>query len=69
MDIFWDASGDDGAGANDVVSYEIERRPVGGSFASVGTVLAGVTSAVDTSVSVGRRRRAIRLLQQFTDTR
>ncbi len=53
LDVFWTLSGDDGAGANDVVNYEIERRPIGGAFVSAGVVAAGSTSAVDAAVLTG----------------
>ncbi|MFQ5515552.1 MAG: right-handed parallel beta-helix repeat-containing protein, partial [Myxococcota bacterium] len=50
----WVRSDDDGAGANDVVSYDVERATEsGGSFAVVGGVPAGTAAAVDPTATPG----------------
>ena len=50
----WSLSGDDGAGANDVASYRVERRTVGTlDFAALGSVAAGVGQFVDGGAAPG----------------
>jgi hypothetical protein len=51
ISISWVLSADDGAGADDISSYKIERREgVSGSFSLAGTVSAGTGSFTDTAV-------------------
>ncbi|RLC56846.1 MAG: hypothetical protein DRI30_05215, partial [Chloroflexi bacterium] len=50
IDLLWTLSADDGAGADDVESYQVERRTIGeANFINVGSVLAGNSSFVDSS--------------------
>jgi len=52
--VAWLKSLDDGAGADSVIEYVIRRRQgVGGAFAEVGSVAAGVTEFADTTVADG----------------
>ena len=52
--ILWVLSADDGFGADDVATYEIERRTSGaGDFSVIGSVSAGVASFEDVAASDG----------------
>ena len=54
INILWVLSADDGAGANDISSYRIDRREGStGSFSLAGTVSAGTGSFTDAAVSDG----------------
>ena len=54
ISISWVLSADDGAGANDISSYKVERREgIAGSFSLAGTVSAGTGSFTDTTAVDG----------------
>ena len=54
ISILWDLSLDDGAGADDVTGYDIERsEDASGPFSSVGHVGSGITSYADTTTTNG----------------
>ena len=53
--VLWTLSADDGAGANDVVRYDIYRSvDQSGSYTQVGSVNAGVSSFDDASITSGQ---------------